>query len=427
MNLAVIGSGGREHAICYKLKQSKRINKLICIPGNAGTQKIAENIKEDISNFDILYKIIKERKIDIVIVGPEQPLVDGIVDYLDKKKIRVFGPDKFASQLEGSKSFMKDLCKKHNIPTAKFGVFSNLNEALDFINSNGVPIVVKADGLAAGKGVTICKSIDEAIKSTKEILEGKFKSSKKVVLEEFLEGEELSYFTIVDKNSYHFFGSAQDHKRVGEGDIGPNTGGMGAYSPAKLLTNQLEEKIKKKIIEPTLMAMNKLGHPYKGFLYAGLMINKGEPYLIEYNIRMGDPECQVLMMRLETDLLEVIDCLTQDKLNNLKIKWNKNSCITIVLCAKGYPNNYIKNSEIKNLSSIISDKNNQIFHAGTYKKNNKIFSNGGRVLNITSVAESLSKARDQSLMNLKKINWTDGFFRKDIGWKAIKKNENNKR
>jgi phosphoribosylamine--glycine ligase len=427
MNLAVIGSGGREHAICYKLKQSKRINKLICIPGNAGTQKIAENIKEDISNFDILYKIIKERKIDIVIVGPEQPLVDGIVDYLDKKKIRVFGPDKFASQLEGSKSFMKDLCKKHNIPTAKFGVFSNLNEALDFINSNGVPIVVKADGLAAGKGVTICKSINEAIKSTKEILEGKFKSSKKVVLEEFLEGEELSYFTIVDKNSYHFFGSAQDHKRVGEGDVGPNTGGMGAYSPAKLLTNQLEEKIKKKIIEPTLMAMNKLGHPYKGFLYAGLMINKGEPYLIEYNIRMGDPECQTLMMRLETDLLEVIDYLTQDKLNNLKINWNKNSCITIVLCAKGYPNNYIKNSEIKNLSSIISDKNNQIFHAGTYKKNNKIFSNGGRVLNITSVAESLSKARDQSLMNLKKINWTDGFFRKDIGWKAIKKNENNKR
>ena len=427
MNLAVIGSGGREHAICYKLKQSKRINKLICIPGNAGTQKIAENIKEDISNFNILYKIIKERKIDIVIVGPEQPLVDGIVDYLDKKKIRVFGPDKFASQLEGSKSFMKDLCKKHNIPTAKFGVFTNLNEALDFINANKVPIVVKADGLAAGKGVTICKSINGAIKSTKEILEGKFKSSKKVVLEEFLEGEELSYFTIVDKNSYHFFGSAQDHKKVGEGDVGPNTGGMGAYSPAKLLTNQLEEKIKKKIIEPTLMAMNKLGHPYKGFLYAGLMINKGEPYLIEYNIRMGDPECQVLMMRLETDLLEVIDCLTQDKLNNLKIKWNKNSCITIVLCAKGYPNNYIKNSEIKNLSSIISDKNNQIFHAGTYKKNNKIFSNGGRVLNITSVAKSLSKARDQSLMNLKKINWTDGFFRKDIGWKAIKKNENNKR
>ena len=427
MNLAVIGSGGREHAICYKLKQSKRINKLICIPGNAGTQKIAENIKEDISNFNILYKIIKERKIDIVVVGPEQPLVDGVVDYLDKKKIRVFGPDKFASQLEGSKSFMKDLCKKHNIPTAKFGVFSDLNEALDFINSNGVPIVVKADGLAAGKGVTICKSISGAIKSTKEILEGKFKSSKKVVLEEFLEGEELSYFTIVDKNSYHFFGSAQDHKRVGEGDVGPNTGGMGAYSPAKLLTSQLEEKIKKKIIEPTLIAMNKLGHPYKGFLYAGLMIDKGEPYLIEYNIRMGDPECQVLMMRLETDLLEVIDCLTQDKLNNLKIKWNKNSCITIVLCAKGYPNNYIKNSEIKNLSSIISDKNNQIFHAGTYKKNNKILSNGGRVLNITSIAESLSGARDQSLMNLKKINWTDGFFRKDIGWKAIKKNENNKR
>ena len=421
MNLAVIGSGGREHAICYKLKQSKRINKLICIPGNAGTQKIAENIKEDISNFNILYKIIKERKIDIVIVGPEQPLVDGIVDYLDKKKIRVFGPDKFASQLEGSKSFMKDLCKKHNIPTAKFGVFSNLNEALDFINSNGVPIVVKADGLAAGKGVTICKSIDEAIKSTKEILEGKFKSSKKVVLEEFLEGEELSYFTIVDKNSYHFFGSAQDHKRVGEGDVGPNTGGMGAYSPAKLLTNQLEEKIKKKIIEPTLKAMKNLGHPYEGFLYAGLMINKDEPYLIEYNIRMGDPECQVLMMKLKTDFLEIIDCATKNNLNNLKIEWDKNKCMTIVLCANGYPGSYVKDKEIHNLSNVISDENNQIFHAGTYEKDNKIFSKGGRVLNVTCSAKSLHEARDQSLINLKKINWTNGFFRKDIGWRAIKK------
>ena len=382
---------------------------------------MAENIKEDISNFDILYKIIKERKIDIVIVGPEQPLVDGIVDYLDKKKIRVFGPDKFASQLEGSKSFMKDLCKKHNIPTAKFGAFSNLNEALDFINSNGVPIVVKADGLAAGKGVTICKSIDEAIKNTKEILEGKFKSSKKVVLEEFLEGEELSYFTIVDKNSYHFFGSAQDHKRVGEGDVGSNTGGMGAYSPAKLLTSQLEEKIKKKIIEPTLMAMNKLGHPYKGFLYAGLMINKGEPYLIEYNIRMGDPECQTLMMRLETDLLEVIECVIENRLNNLKISWTDKTCITIVLCAKGYPSKYIKNSEIKNLSSISTDKNNQIFHAGTYEKNNKIYSNGGRVLNVTSLSKNLVDARTNSLKILDKINWVDGFYRKDIGWKAIKK------
>tara|TARA_Y100000590_G_scaffold145840_1_gene167697 strand:+ start:636 stop:1904 length:1269 start_codon:yes stop_codon:yes gene_type:complete len=420
MNLAVIGSGGREHAICYKLKQSTKIKKLICIPGNAGTQKIAQNIKGDISNFEAIYQIIKVQKIDIVVVGPEQPLVEGIVDFFNKKKIKVFGPDKFASQLEGSKSFMKNLCKKYNIPTANFGTFNNINEASNFIKKTGVPIVVKADGLAAGKGVSICKSEEEALKKTKEILDGKFKSSNIVLLEEFLEGEELSYFAIVDDNSYLFFGSAQDHKKVGEGDAGPNTGGMGAYSPAPLLTNKLEIKIKKKIIEPTLKAMKDLGHPYKGFLYAGLMINKGEPYLIEYNIRMGDPECQVIMMRLETDLLEIIDHVTKNKINNIKIKWNKKNSITIVLCAKGYPLNYIKDSEIKNLSKILIDKNNQIFHAGTYEKNNKIYSNGGRVLNITSSSKSLIEARNKSLSNIDKINWTDGFCRRDIGWRAIK-------
>ena len=419
MNLAVIGSGGREHAICYKLKQSPKIKKLICIPGNAGTQKIAENIEEDISNFQALYQIIKKQNIDIVVVGPEQPLVDGLVDYLSEKKVRVFGPDKFASQLEGSKAFMKNLCKKNNIPTANFGVFNNIDEASNFIKKNRVPIVVKADGLAAGKGVSICTSVEKALKNTKEILEGKFKSSNKVVLEEFLEGEELSYFVIVDKNSYHFFGSAKDHKRLGEGDVGPNTGGMGAYSPAPLLTDKLEKKIKKKIIDPTLKAMKKLGYPYKGFLYAGLMINKDEPYLIEYNIRMGDPECQVLMMRLESDLLEIIDCATKNKINNLIIEWNKKSSITIVLCSKGYPSSYIKDSEIKNLSNILIDRNNQIFHAGTYEKNNKIYSNGGRVLNITSLSESLIEARNKSLTNINKINWTDGFFRKDIGWRVI--------
>jgi phosphoribosylamine--glycine ligase len=315
---------------------------------------------------------------------------------------------------------MKNLCRKHNIPTANFGIFDNFDDASEFIKKNGAPIVVKADGLAAGKGVSICTSVEEALKNTKEILDGKFKSSKRVVLEEFIEGEEISYFTIVDKNSYHFFGSAQDHKRVGENDTGPNTGGMGAYSPSALLTKELENKIKQKIIQPTLKAMKDLGHPYRGFLYAGLMINKDEPYLIEYNIRMGDPECQVIMMRLKTDLLEIIDSIINNKLNNIKIKWSKKNSITIVLCAKGYPLNYLKNSEIKNLSKIKLDDSNQIFHAGTYSKNNKIYSNGGRVLNITSCSESLVKARNNSLSNINKINWKDGFFRKDIGWKAIK-------
>ena len=422
MNLAVIGSGGREHSICYKLNQSPKIKRLICIPGNAGTQKIAENINEDILNFTAIYEILIKKKIDLVIVGPEQPLVEGLVDYLMKKKINVFGPSEFASQLEGSKAFMKNLCKKNKIPTANFGIFNNFNDASDFIKKNEIPIVVKADGLAAGKGVTVCTSVDEALKNTKEILDGKFKSSSKVILEEFLEGEELSYFVIVDENSYRFFGSAQDHKRVGEGDSGPNTGGMGAYSPSPLLTHNLEKKIKEKIIEPTLSAMKNLGHPYKGFLYAGLMILKNEPYLIEYNIRMGDPECQVLMMRLESDLLEIINNATKNKLSNLKINWSKKNSITIVLCAKGYPSKYIQNSEIKNLPIITIDENNQIFHAGTYKKKNKIYSNGGRVLNITSLSKNLIDARNKSINNINKLNWSDGFFRKDIGWRAINNN-----
>ena len=420
MNLAVIGSGGREHAICYKLKQSPKIKNLICIPGNAGTQKIAINIDEDISNFEAIYKIIKKYNIDLVVVGPEKPLVDGIVDFLNKKKIRVFGPDKFASQLEGSKAFMKNLCKKNNIPTANFGIFDNFNDASAFIEINESPIVVKADGLAAGKGVTICNSKMEALNSTKEILNGKFKSSSKVILEEFMKGDELSYFIIVDKNSYQFFGSAQDHKRVGENDTGPNTGGMGAYSPAVIFNRDLEKKINHKIIEPTIGAMKKLGHPFQGFLYAGLMIRNNEPYLIEYNIRMGDPECQVLMMDLKTDLVKILDYATQNKMANLKIEWSKKKIITFVLCANGYPLAYVKNKEIKNLNNLKLNKNLQVFHAGTYEKDNKIYSNGGRVLNITSSAKSIDEARKKSLSFLKKLNWKDGFYRKDIGWKAIK-------
>ncbi len=421
MNLLVIGSGGREHAICFKLRQSNRINELFCLPGNAGTKKIAKNINQDISNFEEIYKIIKQNKVDIVIIGPEEPLVNGITDFLKEKSVRVLGPSKFAAQLEGSKAFMKNLCKKNNIPTADFGVFDKYDKASNFIEKSKIPIVVKADGLAAGKGVLICNSKVEARIEAKKIINGKFKSSKKVVLEEFLEGEELSYFVLVDKDSYSFFGSAQDHKKVGEGDTGLNTGGMGAYSPARNLTEKLESKIKNKIIEPTLQAMKALGYPYTGFLYAGLMIKNGEPYLIEYNIRMGDPECQVLMMKLKTDLLSIIEATTNNNLSKLKIEWDNKKCITIVLCARGYPGEYVKDKEIKNLSKIHLDRNNQIFHAGTYEIDGKIFSKGGRVLNITSSSDDLQKARNSSLSNLKKIDWDSGFFRKDIGWKAIKK------
>ncbi len=423
MNLAVIGSGGREHALCYKLKQSKSVKKLFCIPGNGGTKKIAENINIDISNFDTIYKTIKEKKIDYVIVGPEEPLVNGIVNFLIEKHIKVFGPDKFSSKLEGSKAFLKNLCKENKIPTANYEIFENLEKAKNFINKNKMPIVVKADGLAAGKGVSICNTKEDAILKAKEIISGKFKSSKKVIIEEFLEGEELSYFSIVDENTYCFFGSAQDHKRVGEGDTGPNTGGMGAYSSPKLLNNDLEVKIKRKIIDPTLNALKKMGHPFKGFLYTGLMIKNNEPFLIEYNIRLGDPECQVLMMRLKTDFFDIIKAAVNNNLSSLKIEWSKNVSMTIVLCSKGYPGNYKSNSQIKNLNNITEDNKTRIFHAGTIERENKIFSAGGRVLNATVLEKNLLLCREKCIENLVKINWSDGFFRKDIGWREINKNE----
>ena len=343
MNIAVLGSGGREHALCYKLTKSKKIQNIFCIPGNAGTGRIVKNINIDISNFQILYNEILKHDINIIIVGPEQPLVDGIVDFFNQKKILIFGPDKFASQLEGSKHFTKILCAQNNIPTAKFGVFNNVTDAENFIDNNKLPIVVKADGLAAGKGVYICETKIHAMNAIKEILSGKFISSSTVLLEEFLNGEEMSYFIIADKNGYKFFGSAQDHKRVGEKDTGPNTGGMGAYSPSSLINDELEEKIIKKIIEPTLDWLKKKNHPYRGFLYAGLMIVNNEPYLIEYNVRMGDPECQTIMALLETDLTSIIEAAISDKISDLEILWKKEKSMCIVLCSKGYPNTYKKN------------------------------------------------------------------------------------
>jgi len=421
MNIAVIGSGGREHALCYKLKQSKKIKNLFCIPGNAGTKNIAKNLDIDILNFDILLDIIKKNKVDLVIVGPEQPLVLGIVDFLKKNNIKIFGPDKFASQLEGSKAFMKKICEKKNIPTAKFGIFNTKIQAESFINASSTPIVVKADGLAAGKGVVICKSKDEAKKEVGAILEGKFESSKTVVIEEFLQGEELSYFVLTDGENFKFFGSAQDHKKVGEGDVGPNTGGMGAYSPSPLLTEEIENKIKNKIIKPTLVAMKEMGHPYEGILYAGLMIIKDEPFLIEYNIRMGDPECQALMIRLESDLLEIILSVLEKKINTFPINWSKKKSITIVLCSKGYPLKYSSNKLMPDLNKINENENCILFHAGTYSKDGKIFSNGGRVLNATSKGDTLVSARNNSVKVIKDIDWKDGFYRNDIGWRAINK------
>jgi len=419
MNIALIGSGGREHALCQKLYESNKNNKIYCIPGNGGTSFISTNLNIDISNFSLLLKKLKFYKIDLVIVGPEQPLVDGLVDYLKKNKIKVFGPSKYAAKLEGSKAFMKLLCKQRNIPTAGFSVCSNLKQVADFIEKNKFPIVVKADGLAAGKGVIICNTKKSVLKISKEIFLGKFKNTKKLILEEFLDGEELSYFVIVDKNSFSFIGSAQDHKRVGEKDTGPNTGGMGAYSPAPILNKVLEKKIINKIIKPTLIELKKRKKPFTGFLYAGLMIKDNEPSLIEYNIRMGDPECQVILPRLKTDLTKLILATIENKLNRIKIKWNKKKCMTIVLCSKGYPKKYKPKKIIKNLKNLEFEKNTFIFHAGTQYQNEQFLSSGGRVLNITSVGNNFLIIRKKIIKIIKKINWNHGFYRKDIGWRII--------
>jgi phosphoribosylamine--glycine ligase len=420
MNIALIGSGGREHAICQKLYDSDITKKIYCIPGNAGTAYIAKNLELDYLNFKKLLAAIRLYKIDLVIVGPELPLVKGIVDFLKKHKVKVFGPDKYAAQLEGSKAFMKSLCKEFKIPTAGFKICKNKNDIKIFLSQYKLPIVVKADGLASGKGVVICQTKKQVEKFSNEIFLGKFKSSKKLVLEEFLEGEEASYFLIVDKKQFAFIGSAQDHKRVGENETGLNTGGMGAYSPALIINKNLEKKIIKKIVKPTLNALKKKNHPYTGFLYVGLMIKKKEPYLIEYNVRMGDPECQVIMPRLKTDLVKLLRASIEDKLNKVKIKWSKEKCMTIVLCSKGYPDKKMKNKKI-NLKKIILNKQSFIFHAGTKIRNNLLFSNGGRVLNVVVLGNTFLKIRNHIFKIINKINWKFGFFRKDIGWRVIKK------
>ncbi len=421
MNIALIGSGGREHALCKKIHESAKSTKIICIPGNAGTAKIAENIDINYLDFNTLLKTLKFHKINFVIVGPEEPLVKGIIDFLRRKRIKAFGPTKYAAQLEGSKAFMKLICKKRNIPTAGYKLCKNKSDIKKFLKKNNLPLVVKADGLAAGKGVTICKTEKQLLKVANEIFLGKFKTSKKLILEEFIEGEEASYFLIVDKNNYKFFGTAQDHKRVKEKDKGSNTGGMGSYSPAPIINKELEKKILNKIIKPTLLELKKQRNPFTGFLYAGLMIKNNEPYLIEYNVRMGDPECQVIMPRLKTDILNILVKAQKNNLKNISIKWKSIKCMTIVLCSKGYPYKYKKNRIIKNLDKVDNKKKILLFHAGTKMKDGSIFSNGGRVLNVTSTGNTFNNIRKDIIKTLKEINWKYGFFRKDIGWRVIKK------
>ena len=419
MRIAIIGSGGREHAIAATISKSSLINEIFCIPGNAGTSKIATNVEMDINQFDKLHKYIIDKSIDLVVVGPEQPLVNGIVDYLEQFNIKVFGPNKIASQLEGSKIFTKKLCQKYNIPTANFGIFENKIDAKKFLENAKYPNVIKADNLAAGKGVYICNNKQESFMAVEEIFDGKFGEAKNVLIEEFLEGEEMSYFIISDGTTVKSFETAQDHKRVLEGDSGKNTGGMGAYSPSRLISNDLENKILDKIIKPTLKGLSDLGTEYKGFLYAGLMIVENEPYLIEYNVRMGDPECQTILPKLKTDLAEIIDSCCNKKLADINIEWTNKKSLCVVLCSKGYPDTYQKNVLIKNLENLSLNEDNFIFHAGTKNENDKFFATGGRVLNFISLSDDFLKARNEVHQCIEKLDWNGGFYRRDIGYKVI--------
>ncbi len=420
MKVGIIGSGGREHALCQSLKNSNKTDKIYCFPGNAGTSNIAENININPEDFENIKNFIIDNKIDLVIVGPEKPLVEGIVDYLEKFKIKVFGPNKLASKLEGSKIFTKKICEKFKIPTAKFGIFRNKNDAKKFLDQNNFPTVIKADNLASGKGVYICNNRSEAEIAIDEIFNGKFGKAEELLIEEFLDGEEMSFFTVHDGKYFKSFNTAQDHKRVLEGDKGKNTGGMGSYSPSRLINDELEKKIINKIIKPTLEGLSELGTNYKGFLYTGLMIVDNEPYLIEYNVRMGDPECQTILPRLRTDISDIFLACCEEKLNDVNIKWSSQKSLCIVVCSNGYPDKYKKYIEIKNLDKIKLSENDYIFHAGTEKKDHKLYSVGGRVLNFISISDSFAKAKENIIKNLNTLNWSDGFYRRDIGYKVIK-------
>ena len=420
MKVGIIGSGGREHAICHKLYNSKNVSQIYCFPGNAGTAEIAENVSISLKKFDELKDFIIANKIEFIVVGPEKPLVDGIVDFLESNNIKVFGPKKISSQLEGSKIFTKKLCEKQNIPTAKFGIFHNIDEASQFIKKTKYPLVIKADGLASGKGVYICEESKDAELAIREIFTGKFGEAKNLLIEEFLRGEEMSYFVITDGKTIKQFETAQDHKRVLEGDKGKNTGGMGAYSPSRLINDELNKKIMSKIIEPTIKGLKEIGSDYKGFLYAGLMIIDNEPFLIEYNVRMGDPECQTILPKLKSDLFEIFLSCSNGTLAETEIEWHNKKSLCIVLCSKGYPDEFKKNVLIKDIDKVTFNKDEYCYHAGTSLINAQICATGGRVLNFVCLSENFMEAKKKIIYSINSLNWSGGFYRKDIGYKVIK-------
>ena len=424
MNVLIIGSGGREHALAWAIAQSRELDHLICAPGNGGMREIAECVALDPADHDAVLALCLERGIDLVVIGPEGPLAAGLADALEHAHIAVFGPSAAAAKLESSKGFTKSLCKAHGIPTAEFGCFDNAGAAKAYIAEKGAPIVIKADGLAAGKGVILAATEAEATAAIDDMFSGVFGAAgHEVIIEEYLTGEEVSFFALTDGENVLPLPSAQDHKRVGDGDTGLNTGGMGAYSPAPVLTPKMKKRVMNEIIIPTVNAMKAAGTPYRGVLYAGLMITAEGPSLIEYNVRFGDPECQVLMMRLKSDLLPALHAVARGDLSGVKLKWKKDPALTVVMAAKGYPGAYENGTEIRKLEEAARDHDVEIFHAGTRREGGRIFANGGRVLNITALGESVRQAQTKAYMAIEAIDWPEGFCRHDIGWRAIKREE----
>ncbi|MBQ4808647.1 phosphoribosylamine--glycine ligase [Phaeobacter sp. HS012] len=421
MNILILGSGGREHALAWAVMQNPKCDKLIVAPGNAGIAQIADCASLDIDNGGAVAAFAEENAIDFVIIGPEAPLAAGVADRLRDAGLLVFGPSEAAAKLEASKSFTKEICDAAKAPTAAYGHFTDAEAAKAHVRNHGAPTVVKADGLAAGKGVIIAMTEAEAIKAIDDMFGGAFGGAgAEVVIEEFMEGEEASLFVLVDGEDVLAIGSAQDHKRVGEGDTGPNTGGMGAYSPAPVLSAEIEAKAMEEIVKPTMRVMAERGMPYQGVLYAGLMIKDGQPRLVEYNVRFGDPECQVLMMRLGAQALDLMQAAAEGRLAETQVNWADDHAITVVMAAEGYPGSYKKGSEIKGLEALPEDSSNMVFHAGTKAEAGKMQAVGGRVLNVTARGDTLQEARDRAYAMVDGIDWPQGFFRRDIGWRALK-------
>ncbi len=422
MKVLVVGSGGREHALCWSIAKSPKCKRLYAAPGNPGMAQLAECVSINADDIDAIVEFAKEEGIDFVVVGPEGPLVNGLVDRLDEAGIKSFGPTARAAALEGSKGFMKDLCARFDIPTASYRRFDEPDAAKEHIYLHGAPLVIKADGLAAGKGVIICRNENEAHAAIDHIMtELAFgeEAGSEVVVEEFMEGEEASFFALVDGEHAVPLVAAQDHKAAFDGDEGPNTGGMGAYTPAPVVDETMAKTVMEKIIMPTVKGMAAEGRPYKGVLYAGLMITDEGPKLIEYNVRFGDPECQALMMRLKSDVLEALLASAEGRLDKLKLKWHKDAALLVVMAAEGYPGNYGKGSIIQNIDKAEALDGVMVFHAGTKRENGHLTASGGRVLGIAALASDVAAARKRAYEAIDLIEWPEGFYRSDIGWRAV--------